>query len=71
MNCSSYEINDQEYQDDITITWFQTKDKQITISVSGINIKFNANANDYRKSENNEMMEKQILLHNIQEYSYL
>ena len=65
MNCSSYEINDQEYQDDITITWYQTKDKQITISVSGINIKFNANANDYRKSENNEMMEKQILLHNI------
>ncbi len=67
MNCSSYEINDQEYQGDIEITWLQTKDKQIIISISGVNIKYNINANDYRKSENNEAMEKQIVLHNTED----
>jgi len=67
MSCSRYEINSQEYQGDIEITWLQTKDKQTVISISGMNIKFSLNSNEYRKSENDDAMEKQIVLHNVED----
>ena len=68
MTCSSYQVvNSNGIQNenghDVEVSWYQSSNKVFSISVSGVGLSYEFNSQDFYKSENDEMMEKQIVIY--------